>query len=183
MATLTPGSQSRAHVASGTPRVAWARWPLGRRVPNSNSAFHVVTSGARDRVVRCGCRATRRAVVGQLRRHPQPPQLPLPVRCLVSDAAAGYRPGPVAVYLPEVGGDYRRVGEPGFRPEEGNRILDEPFELSGVQRRAQGELPQLPKIATSSQLIDIKRINQSGRGLDEVQKERRIRAEWRMRGR
>ena len=32
--------------------------------------------------------------VGRVRRHAQPPQLSLPVRCLVSDAAAGRRPRP-----------------------------------------------------------------------------------------
>ena len=52
-----------------------------------------------------------------------------------------------------------------------NRYLNEPFELSIAHDRAQSVFPQLPKMATSSQLIDMKQINPSRRGLDEVQTE------------
>ena len=43
--------------------------------------------------------------------------------------------------------------------------------------------PKPSKTAILAQPVDIKWINPSGRGLDEVQKERRIRAKQRMKGR
>ena len=95
----------------------------------------------------------------------------------------GAVPGPVAGDLPKAGHDCREVRESGFRPEGEKRPSDEPFELPGAQDRAQGVFPQPPKTAFSARPVDPEWINPIGRGSDEVQKERRIRAEQRMRGR
>ena len=55
--------------------------------------------------------ATRRRAWGRVPRHPQPPQLPLPVRCLISDVSAGrHVPAPVASSLPQVFPNCRTSG-------------------------------------------------------------------------
>ena len=141
----------------------------GRRVLHSKSAFHIVTSGCSglDGTVRVpGELAGRR---GRVRRHPQPPQLSLPVRCLVSDAMARRRPRPCH-RLP-TGGRSRlseKASEPGFRPEGGNPFPDVPFELSGAQARAPGVFPQPSKTAVWTQSTDIKGIKPIGRLSDSV---------------
>ena len=66
--------------------------------------------------------------VGRVRRHPQPPQLSLPVRCLVSDATAGRRAQP-----------FRRLPTGGL-----SKLSDEGFELSGAPTGPFDEFPQLP---------------------------------------
>ena len=163
----------------------------GRLVPNSTSAFHIVTSGGSGPggPVRMPGNSPD-GVVGRIRRHPQPPQLALPVRCLASDATAGRRAQPC-----------RRLPTGGL-----SKLSDEGFELSGAptgpfdefpqlhtswtmirtlgcSRPSTGRVPKPPKTPVLAQPIDIKWIKPSGRGLDEVQKERRIRAEQRMGGR
>ncbi len=82
------------------------------------------------------------------------------------------------------GGRWRLSGGQQTRIQAGeeDRFLDEPLELSDVHDRAQRVFPQLLKMATSAQFIDIKQISPSGRGLGEIQKEWRMRAEQRIRG-
>ncbi len=75
----------------------------------------------------------------------------------------GTVPSLVTRYLPETGTSCREGGERQIQDGGGNRFLDEPFELSGVQVRAPGVFPQLPKMAISSQLIDMNQINPTGR--------------------
>ena len=167
---------------SGSGRSSDPREAAGT-APGLDSAFHIVTSGRSGPDGPAWMPWDSPGGVGRVRRHPRPPQLPLPVRRLVSDAAAGRRPRPCR-RLP-TGGRRRLSGGRRTRIQAGggNRFLDEPFELSGVHDRAPGVFPQLPKIAISIQFIDMKQNNPSGRGLDEVQNERRIRAEQRTRGR
>ena len=153
-------------------------------VPNSKSAFHIVTSGGSGTGwARVDAAKTRRtAWSGFAGTHNR-----LSSRCRsvvwLLTRRPGAVPGPVAGDLPEAGHDCREGRESGFRPEGGNRPSDEPFELPGAQDRAQGVFPQPPKTAFSARPVDTEWINPIGRGSDEVRQERRIRAEQRMRGR
>ena len=147
---------------SGSGRSSASREAVGT-APGLNSAFHIVTSGWSGLDGTVWMPWDSPGGVGRVRRHPRPPQLPLPVHRLVSDAVAGYRPSPFSGYLPETGASCREGGERQIQDGGGNRFLNEPFELSGVQVRAPGVFPQLQKMAISSQLIDMKQINPTGR--------------------
>ncbi len=78
---------------SGSRRSSASREAVGT-APGLNSAFHIVTSGWSGPDGPVWMPWDSPGGVGRVRRHPRPPQLPLPVRRLVSDAVAGYRPRP-----------------------------------------------------------------------------------------
>ena len=104
--------------------------------------------------------------MGRVRRHPRPPQLPLPVRRLVSDAVAGYRPSPFSGYLPEASANCRTRGSKlrvlqvdHLMSSHNSKFSGRWFELSGVHDRAPGVFPQPSKTAVWIQFRDIKWIN------------------------
>ena len=82
----------------------------GRMVPNSKSAFHIVTSGGSG-TGWAGVDAvgTRRTAWSGFAGTPQPPQLSPPVRVWFLTLRPGAVPGPVAGYLPKAGYDCREV--------------------------------------------------------------------------
>ena len=141
-----------------------------QRVLHSNSAFHIVTSGwpRPDRPVWMPWDSP--GDVGRVRRHPRPPQLPLPVRRLVSDAVAGYRPSPFSGYLPEASANCRTRGSKlrvlqvdHLMSSHNSKFSGRWFELSGVHDRAPGVFPQPSKTAVWTQSTDIKGIKPTGR--------------------
>ena len=84
-----------------------------RRVLHSRSALHIVTSGWSGPDGPVWMPWDSPGGVGRVRRHLRPPQLLLPVRRLVSDAVAGYRPRPCHRLL--TGGRCRLPGGTGIR--------------------------------------------------------------------
>ena len=154
---------------SGSGRSSASREAAGT-APGLDSAFHIVTSGWSGPDGPVWMPWDSPGGMERVRRHPRPPQLPLPVRRLFSDAVAGYRPRP-----------FLRLPTGGL-----SKLSDERFETSGApsgpfdefpqlqvfwtmvrtlgcSRPSTGRVPATPKMAISSQLIDMKQINPSGR--------------------
>ena len=108
--------------------------------PGLISAFHIVTSGCSglDGAV---WRGTLQTAGARVRRHPQLPQLSLPVRCLVSDATAGRRARPCR-RLP-TGGRHRLSGGGGIRIQTrgGKSISGRAVRTLGCSRPSTERLP------------------------------------------
>ena len=159
---------------SGSGRSSASREAVGT-APGLNSAFHIVTSGCSGPDGPVWMPWDSPGGVGRVRRHPRPPQLPLPVRRLVSDAVAGYRPSPFSGYLPEASANCRTRGSKlrvlqvdHLMSSHNSKFSGRWFELSGVHDRAPGVFPQPSKTAVWTQFLDIKWINPTGRLSDSV---------------
>ena len=94
-----------------------------------------------------GCRGNSSDGADRVRRHPQPPQLSLPVRCLVSDATALPTVGPIAGYLPEASADSREGRNSGSNQKGEKSISGRAVRTLGCSRPrpSTGRVPTTPE--------------------------------------